>query len=69
MFPGKEHVNGHRTDGSYWMSPAFVMVFNDPLSLVVTLIRIVIHRFGLLRLRALFREGPEPQVLLWPQQF
>jgi hypothetical protein len=36
------------------IGPPFVTVFNDPLSIVVGLIRIVMQRFGLLQFRAQF---------------
>jgi hypothetical protein len=54
---------GHKPDGSYWMSPAFVMLFNDLFSIVVTLIRIVIPSFGLVqvKVRTLFGRRPEPK--------
>jgi hypothetical protein len=45
------------------------MVFIDPPSTVVTLIRIVIQRFGLLWFRALFWGGPEPKASLRPSSF
>jgi hypothetical protein len=51
------------------MSPTFVRVLNDLLSILVTLIRIVIQTLGLLLFRTLSPEGPELRVSLWPQQF